>query len=89
MKDLISLFYSNLKRLNTRIFILFEHTDYIFIQLVLVKELFQTRNCFIESDLKRNGLSDILQQPQPTLYNLARTTNSPQIIVFSTETKEI
>ena len=52
MKDLISLFYSNLKCLNTRLFILFEHTDYIFIQLVLVKDLFQTkkRNYFLESD---------------------------------------
>jgi hypothetical protein len=43
MKDLISLFYSNLKCLNTRLFILFEHTDYVFIQLVLVKDLFQTK----------------------------------------------
>ena len=64
MKYLISLFYSNLKCLNIRLFILFEHTYYIFIQLVLVKDLFQTkkRNCFLVSDFKRNRLSDILQQ---------------------------
>jgi hypothetical protein len=43
MKDLISLFYSNLKWLNIRLFILFEHTNYIFIQFVLVKGLFQTK----------------------------------------------
>jgi hypothetical protein len=39
----ISLFYSNLKCLNIRLFILFEHTYCIFIQLVLEKDLFQSR----------------------------------------------
>ena len=65
MKYFISLFYSNLKCLNIRLFILFEHTYYIFIQLVLVKE----SDFKLESDFKRNRLSDILQQP-----TLARTT---------------
>jgi hypothetical protein len=46
MKYFISLFYSNLKCLNIRLFILFEHTYYIFIQLVLEKDLFQTRVWF-------------------------------------------
>ena len=43
MKYFISLFHSNLKCLNIRLSILFEHTYYIFIQLVLEKDLFQTR----------------------------------------------
>jgi hypothetical protein len=79
MKYFISLFYSDLKCLNIRLFILFEHTYYIFKKLVLVKDLFQTkkRNCFLVSDFKRNRLSDILQQP-----TLARTTFWPQICCF-------
>ena len=88
MKYFISLFYSNLKCLHIRLFILFEHTYYIFIQLVLVKDLFQTkkRNCFLLSDFKRNRLSDILQQP-----TLARNWRAfgHKFVVFSTETKGI
>jgi hypothetical protein len=46
MKYFISLFYSNLKCLNIRLLILFEHRYYIFIELVLEKDLFQTRVWF-------------------------------------------
>jgi hypothetical protein len=69
--------FTALKCLNTRLFILFEHTNYILIQLVLVKDLFQTkkRNCFFR--VRLSTFSDILIQQ----HTLARTIFSLQTII--------
>ena len=86
MKYFISLFYSNLKCLNNRLFILFEHTYYIFIQLVLVNDLFQTkkRNCFWCQISKETACLTFYSNLHWRAQRFAHV-----LVVFSTETKGI
>jgi hypothetical protein len=87
MRNKVSLFYSNLKCLNFRLFILFEHTYYIFIQLVLEKDLFQTRVRF-KTRVRFQKKPPVCMTFYSNLHWRAQCF-SHKSVVFSTETKGI